>query len=407
MDCSLGGFLFVDVRQPSYISRMRKIYMDHTATTPLDPEVFEAMQPYYIEKFGNASSVHSFGREARVALDSSRDSLAALLGAQSGEISFVSSGTEADNFALKGVAALMLAKGKNHIVTSRAEHHAILEPCDYLSRTGFSVTHLPIDGSGRVNVEDVRHAVNPRTGIVSVMHVNNEVGSINPIAEIARVARENKTVFHSDAVQSFGKIPVNVNELGVDLLSLSAHKIYGPKGIGAIYIRRGVEIERLMHGGGQERGRRAGTENVALAVGFAKAASLMQKRMGAERNRLTGLKTRFRAMLEDRFPFLLFNGDSSESLPQILNVSFDSAKIEIDGEALLFNLDLAGIAAASGSACSSGSIEPSHVLIAMGRDVATARATIRFSMGVSTSDDDIDQSVAALERIVHRIGRKR
>jgi cysteine desulfurase len=386
---------------------MRKIYLDHTATTPLDPEVFEAMRPYFLEKFGNASSVHSFGRESRVALDTSRDSIAALLGAQSGEISFVSCGTEADNFALKGIAAMMLTKGKNHIITTRAEHHAILEPCAYLSRTGFSVTFLPVDSSGRVDAGDVRRAVNARTGIVSIMHANNEVGSVNPVAELARAAGENKALFHTDAVQSFGKIPVDVNELGVDLLSLSAHKIYGPKGIGAIYIRRGVEIERFMHGGGQERGRRAGTENVALAVGFAKAASLMQKRMEDEHRRLTGLKARFRGMLEDRFPFLLFNGDTGESLPHILNVSFDSAKIEIDGEALLFNLDLAGIAATSGSACSSGSIEPSHVLIAMGRDVATARATIRFSMGVFTSADDIDQSVAELDRIVRRIGKKR
>jgi len=381
--------------------------MDHTATTPLDPEVFEAMRPYFVEKFGNASSIHSFGRESRVALDSSRDSIAALIGAQSGEISFVSCGTEADNFALKGVAAMMTARGKNHIITTRAEHHAILEPCAYLSRTGFSVTFLRVDSSGRVDAGDVRRAVNARTGIVSIMHVNNEVGSVNPVAELARAATDNKALFHTDAVQSFGKIPVDVNDLGVDLLSLSAHKIYGPKGIGAIYVRRGVETERFMHGGGQERGRRAGTENVALAVGFAKAASLMHQRMEAEHRRLTGLKTRFRGMLEDRFPFLLVNGDSGESLPHILNVSFDSTRIEIDGEALLFNLDLAGIAAASGSACSSGSVEPSHVLIAMGRDVATARATIRFSMGVSTSADDIDQSVAELDRIVRRIGKKR
>jgi cysteine desulfurase len=388
---------------------MRRVYLDHTATTPLDPDVFEAMKPFFSERFGNASSIHHFGREARAALDESRDTLARLIGAHSGELFFVSGGTEADNFALKGAGAAMLARGMSHVITDKSEHHAVLEPCGHLEKNGFELTYLPVDGLGRVSVSDVLGAMGPKSGLLSVMHANNEVGTVNPVAEIARIAKERGVVVHSDAVQSFGKIPVNVDELGVDLLSLSAHKIYGPKGIGALYVRRGVEIERYLHGGGQERGRRAGTENVPLAVGFAEAAAVIHRRMEAERVRLEGLKDRLRSSLLRRLPGILFNGDQSPqgSLPPILNVSFDSRLIGIDGEALLFNLDLAGIAVTSGSACTSGSMEPSHVLLAMGRDEETARATIRFSMGRSTTEEDIDYTIGVLSDIVQRIGKVR
>ncbi len=382
---------------------MKRIYLDHTATTPVDPRVVAAMLPFLSDNFGNASSIHHFGQQARAALDTSRDRIASLLGAKNSEFVFTGSGTEADNFAIKGAAAKMRARGKIHVITSAAEHHAVLESCAYLEENGFRVTYLPVDHYGIVNPEDLRRAIAPDTGLVSIMHANNEVGSINPVRNIARITRERGILFHTDAVQSFGKIPVNVDELGVDLLSLSSHKLYGPKGIGGLFIRKGTELEQLIHGGGQERGRRAGTENVALAVGFAEAAALLC----AEREKLhadmTLLKTRLLALLDKEFPFVTVNGHPVNSLPHILSVSFDSSRIDIDGEALLFNLDMAGIAVASGSACTSGSITPSHVLLAMGRDPQTARTTIRFSPGRTTTREDIDSTAAILKEIVRRI----
>jgi len=388
-----------------YIHNMKRIYLDHTATTPLDTRVLEAMMPFFLEKFGNASSIHEFGRESRAALDESRDSLAKVIGAKSSELCFVSGGTEADNLAVKGVAWEMKKAGKNHVVTSKVEHHAVLDTCRFLEECGFDISYIEVDEFGMVDPRDVAAAIGARTGLVSVMHANNEVGTINPIAEIAKIAKEKAVVFHTDAVQTFGKLPVNVTDLGVDLLSISAHKLYGPKGIGALYIRRGTRIERLIHGGGQERGRRAGTENVPLSVGFAKAAELAYEEGDSEYRRLGRLKEIFRSRLEQGFPDILFNGHPTESLPHILNISFDSKKIDIDGEALLFNLDLAGIAVTSGSACTSGSMDPSHVLLAMGRDERTAKATVRFSMGKDTAEEDLDYTVIELEKIVKRIGK--
>ncbi len=385
---------------------MRSVYLDHTATTPLDPIVEEAMRPYFTEKFGNASSVHHYGQEARAALDRSRDALAAMLGARPGEIFFVGSGTEADNYALKGAALHIAKTGKRHIVTTAVEHHAVLETCSYLAeQEGFSVTRVPVDRDGRVAPEDVLDALRPETGMVSVMHANNEVGTINPIRAIAEIVHAQGMLFHTDAVQSFGKIPIDVRDLGADLLSLSAHKIYGPKGIGALFIRKGVALEKFMHGGAQERGRRGGTENVPLAVGFAEAARLSLERRGAEQPRLLSLKAHLTGRLCGAFPELLVNGHPEEALAHIVNISFDARKLSIDGEALLFGLDLAGIAVTSGSACTSGSMEPSHVLLAMGREPATAKATIRFSMGNSTTLDDLDYAVASLAEVVRRIGR--
>ncbi len=385
---------------------MKKVYLDHTATTPLDPQAAEAMMPYFFEKYGNASSIHSYGQEAKAALDESRDTIAKIVGASSGEIIFVGSGTEATNAALKGLAfAVRNGSGKDHIITNKAEHHAVLETCRSLEEDRFSVTYLDVDGEGLVSPEGVRKAITSRTSLVSVMHANNEVGTINPIKEIAAITKENGIAFHTDAVQSFGKIPVNVDELGIDLLSMSAHKIYGPKGIGALYIRKGVLLKRLIHGGGQERGRRAGTENVPLAVGFAKAASIVHAARSGEFERLSILRKTFVAELRSRFPSICFNGDASGSLPHIVNVSFDRSKMLIDGEALLFNLDMAGVAVTSGSACTSGSMEPSHVLLAMGRDAETAKATIRFSMGRSTTPDDLHYVIARLDEIVKKIGK--
>jgi len=384
---------------------MRRIYLDHTATTPLDPRVFEAMKPYFIEKFGNASSVHQFGQEARAALDESRATIARLIGAKEGEVFFTSSGTEADNCSLKGAARAMRKRGKTHVITNRSEHHAVLETCEYLEQEGFSVTYLDVDEFGMLDPERIRRAITGKTGLVSVMHANNEVGTLNPIEGAAKTAGEHGIAFHTDAVQTFGKIPVDVKSLGVDMLAMSAHKIYGPNGIGAVYIRTGMEIEKFIHGGGQERGRRASTEPVPLAVGFAKAAELVFGGMGDEHKRLATLKDQLRTMLEERFPFMLFNGHPSRSLPHILNCSFDSSRIDIEGDELLYGLDLAGIAVTSGSACTSGSLKPSHVLLAMGRDEKTARATIRFSMGRSTTRDDLEFAVGELGSVVDRIAK--
>ena len=365
------------------------------------------MVPYFTEKFGNASSIHRFGQEARAALDESREMLAGLTAARASEIVFVGSGTEADKYAIKGTAWHMLDHGKDHIITDAAEHHAVLETCEFLGRSGFSLTVLPVDSYGMVDPGLIRKSITKKTGLVSIMHANNEVGTLNPIGEIAAIAKEHAIIFHTDAVQSFGKVAVPEGNPWGDLVSMSAHKIYGPKGIGALFVRNGVGLERFLHGGGQERGKRAGTESVALAVGFARAAAIMAGTIAAEAERMRSLKMLFMSLLRERFPYVLFNGHPTEALSTIVNVSFDDAKIGIDGEALLFNLDLEGIAAASGSACTSGSIAPSHVLLAMGRDPYTARATVRFSMGRATSEEEIRQTVDALVRIVRRIGTLR
>ncbi|MBI5214337.1 MAG: cysteine desulfurase [Ignavibacteriae bacterium] len=384
---------------------MHRIYLDHAATTPLRPEVFEAMRPYFTEKFGNASSIHSYGRESRAALDESRSVIAKALGVSSSEIFFVSSGTEANNFAIKGIAMKMKEEGKNHIITSKAEHHALLEPCTFLRGYGFEVTFVDVDEFGMVHPEQLRNSMRENTGFVSMMYVNNEVGTINPIQSLSTVAHEHGAIFHTDAVQAFGKIDFNLQESGIDLASFSAHKINGPKGIGAMYIKKGTKIENLLHGGGQERGRRAGTENVPLAVGFAKAVELLVREGESVNRRMGDLKIQFRRMLNEKFPFLLFNGHPTDSVSHVLNVSFDSEQIEIDGESLLFNLDLEGIAVTSGSACTSGSMEPSHVLLAMGRDIQTAKATIRFSFGKDTSEADLSFVIEKLESVIKKIGR--
>jgi cysteine desulfurase len=397
-------FLFASHLQFLYIfGEMRRIYLDHTATTPVDPRVLEAMTPFFLDTFGNASSVHRFGQYARAALDESRGAIARAIGAKEGEIFFTGSGTEADNFALKGTARAMRKRGKTHVVTGKSEHLAVLESCSFLESEDFSVSYVDVDEYGMVHPDTVRGVLRKETGLISIMHVNNEVGTVNPVHEIARIGKERGILVHTDAVQSFCKIPLHVDELGVDLLTISAHKIHGPKGIGALYIRKGVETEKFLHGGGQERGKRAGTEAVPLAVGFARACELMLGDMESEKIRMTDLKNEFRSMLTDRFPFLIINGHPTDSLPNILNVSFDSAGVSIDGDVLLLNLDLAGIAATSGSACTSGNMEPSHVLLAMGRDEATARATMRFSFGRSTTKEDLAYTVERLEEIVQRL----
>ncbi|HAL55467.1 MAG TPA: cysteine desulfurase NifS [Bacteroidetes bacterium] len=379
---------------------MKNVYLDYSATTPIDPRVLAAMMPLFAETFGNASSVHAFGREARSILETSRERVARCIGAKADELFFTSGGTESDNYALKGVAVAARKKGKNHIIISAIEHHAVLHPANSLRREGFEVDVLPVDGFGMVDPAFVHKKIRSTTSLVSIMHGNNEVGTIQPIHEIGLIAREHGIVFHSDTVQTTGKIKVDADALGVDLLSLSAHKLYGPKGIGAIYIRKGTQIDSLIEGGAQESNRRAGTENVPLAVGFAVAMELGAEILEQEAERVQGMKVRMAERLRKEFEGLLFNGHPSQCLPNILSVSFDSAKVPIDGEALIMGMDLRGVAVTSGSACTSGSLQPSHVLRAMGRDEKTARATVRFSLGRSTNQEDLDYAVEALRTVV-------
>ena len=382
---------------------MSRIYLDHAATTPLDERVFQVMQPYFVETFGNASSIHWHGQKAKAALEDSRARLARAIGAEPSEVHFTSGGTESDNFALRGVAHAARRKGKNHIVTARAEHHAVLEPCEILATEGIEVTLLPVDANGMIDPDDVKKAFKTTTALVSVIHASNEVGTISPVREIARVAHEQGVLVHTDAVQSVGKIPVHVRDLDVDVLTFSAHKTYGPKGIGGLYIRRGTEIDPLLYGGKQERGRRPGTENVPMAVGFAEAVEISLTEMEGESARLRRLRDRLEIRLVSDLPAVIINGHPRERLPHILNMSFDSSRISLEGDMLLLNLDLRGISAASGSACSSGSTQPSHVLLAMGRDRQTAKASLRFSFGRGNTEEQVDYVVENLRGILNQM----
>lgn len=384
---------------------MRHIYLDHTATTPLDPRVLEAMQPYFTDTFANASSVHWYGRQAKSALERAREVIAKAIGAQSGEVFFTSGGTESNNFAMQGAAGSMQGKGKTHIITSAAEHHAVLEPCEHLGKHGFNVDVLPVDQHGIVEPDTIKKALTPETFLVSIMHANNEVGSISPVAEIATLAHESGALMHTDAVQSFGKVPVNVEELGVDLMTLSAHKMYGPKGIGALYIKRGTEINPLLFGGGQERGKRPGTENIPLAVGFARAVELAMNAMADEAIRLRRLSDLLQEKVTASIPAAILNGHPSHRLPHVLNISFDSTLLPIEGEMLLMNMDLHGIAVTSGSACTSGSMQPSHVLLAMGRDGKTAKATLRFAFGRNNAVEDVEYVMASLKEVLAQMSK--
>lgn len=379
---------------------MRGIYLDHTATTPLDPGVREAMEPYFSELFGNASSVHSYGRRAKAALEKARGTIAQSIGAEPGELFFTSGGTESDNLAIVGAARSARAVGRTHLVTSRGEHHAVLDTCEALANDGYSLSLADLDEYGRVSTDQVRSLVKETTSVVTVMHANNEVGTINPVAAIASAAHQSGALVHTDAVQSVGKIPVNVQDLGVDLMTFTAHKLYGPKGIGALYVRRGTPLDPLFHGGGQERGKRPGTENVALTVGFAAAVELALRAMSEESARLAALRDALESAIRARFPSILVNGDPSNRLPHILSISVDSRLMRLEGEMLVPNMDMKGIGVASGSACTSGSIQPSHVILAMGRDPETARATIRFSFGKSNKEEDVGDVVDTLGEVL-------
>jgi len=381
---------------------VKRIYFDHSASTPLAPEVLEAMLTFYREKYGNASSIHSFGREARVAIEEAREQIAKVIRAKAAEIIFTSGGTEADNLAIKGVAFAHRGRG-NHIVTSKVEHPAVLNTCAYLQKHhGFEVTYLPVDRYGMVEPDDVRRAMTDHTILVSIMHVNNEVGSINSIEDIGKIARERGVLFHTDAVQSFGKIPINVQTANIDLLSVSAHKIYGPKGVGALYVRKGVMIEKLFHGGDHERNLRAGTENVPGIVGLGKAAALCLEKMAWERDRLMTLRDALREKLFAALPNLTLNGHPTQRVPGNLHLSVHG----IEGESLIMSLDLKGIAASSGSACASGKVEPSHVLLAMGIQPELAMASVRFTLGRGNTMEEVEYTVEAMKEIVERLRKK-
>jgi len=380
------------------LEEMKRIYLDYAATTPTHPEVLKAMLPYFTDAFGNPSSIHSLGQEARDAIEKVRNQVAALIGAKSEEIVFTGSGTEADNLALKGVALANQSKG-NHIITSSIEHHAVLETCKFLEKQGFSVTYLPVDGYGMVDPGGVKKAITAKTILISIMHANNEVGTIEPIAEIGDIAREAEIYLHTDAVQAAGHIPVDVNKLNVDLLSISAHKLYGPKGIGALYIRKGTKVSSFMHGGSQERGKRASTENVPAIVGFGKAAEIAKREMLEEAQKLTVLRDRLIEGILKSIEHTQLNGHPVIRLPNNVNVSVDYA----EGESMLLNLDLAGICASTGSACSSADLEPSHVLVAMGLPHLQAHGSLRFTSGKWTTEEDINQVLNVLPGIVSKL----
>lgn len=377
---------------------MKRIYLDHNATTPLHPEVLEAMLPYYKEAFGNPSTIYSFGQETRKATDEARETVANLIGASPEEIIFTSGGTEADNLALKGVPAALEKKGK-HIITSSIEHHAVLSTLKYLEKRGYQVSFLPVDEHGWLDPGEVEEAITSQTVLISVMYANNEVGTIEPISEIGEIAQKAGIYLHTDAVQTIGKIKVNVDDLKVDLLSLSAHKFYGPKGVGALYVRKGTRIYPLLHGGYQERRRRAGTENVAGIVGLGKAAEIAPKEMVQQSRRESNLRDRLEKMIRENINHCQLNGHPTQRLPNTLNISFEF----IEGESLILNLDLKGIAASTGSACTSGSLEPSHVLMAMGVAPEIAQGSIRFSLGRDNRKEDIDYTVENLVEIVTRL----
>jgi cysteine desulfurase len=376
------------------------IYLDYAATTPLDPRVLEAMMPYLTEKFGNPNSIHAFGREARKAVDEAREKIAALLNCRPSELVFTSGGTESDNLALRGVAAAYRQKG-NHIVTTAIEHHAVLHTCRALQDEGFEVTYLPVDEHGLVSPEQVAEAVTDRTILVSIMHANNEIGTIEPLADIVRAVKEKRpdVLVHTDAVQTVGHIPVDVEALGVDLLSFAAHKFYGPKGVGGLFVRRGVKLVPQLTGGGQERNRRSGTENVAGIVGMAKALEIAVAEMPTEIPRLQTLRDELINGVLAQIPDSRLNGHPTQRLPHNANFSF----FGVEGEALLLQLDLHGIAASSGSACTSGSLEPSHVLLALGLSHEWALGSLRLTLGRFTTRQHLERVLAVLPSIVEKL----
>ena len=377
---------------------MDRIYLDNAATTAVSPEVLEAMLPYFTQCFGNPSSIHSTGRDARRAVDAARRQVAGAIGAQPQEIYFTAGGSESDNWAIKGTAFARRNKG-NHIITSAIEHHAVLHTCAWLEKQGFEVTYLPVDEFGRVRVEDVEKAITDKTILITIMAANNEIGTIQPIEEIGRLAHDKGILFHTDAVQAIGAMPIDVNAMHIDMLSMSGHKFHGPKGIGALYIRKGVKIDQYLHGGAQERGQRAGTENLAGIVGMGKAIEIATQHLEENARRLTALRDKLIDGILAEIPDVRLNGHRTQRLPNNVNVSVRY----VEGEALLLRLDLAGIAGSSGSACTSGSLDPSHVLLAIGLPHEIAHGSLRLSLGTDTTEAEIDEVLDKLPGIVKNL----
>ena len=377
---------------------MKRIYLDYAATTPVHPDVLTAMTPYFTELFGNASTIYYYGRESKKAVEGAREAFAKLIGADQSEVIFTSGGTESDNHAIKGAVYANKAKG-NHIITCKIEHHAVLEPCHYLEKEGFKVTYLPVDTDGLISVEELKKAITDKTILISIMAANNEIGVLQPVAEIGKIAREKKILFHTDAVQMAGSLPIDVEKMNIDLLSVSAHKLYGPKGIGGLFIRKGVKITPVMHGGEQEKRRRAGTENVPGIVGFGKACEIALSNMEKESKRISGLRDKLVAGLLKRIPEVKLNGHPSKRLPNNVNISVKY----IEGESMILNLDMEGVCASSGSACTSGSLEPSHVLMALGLSHELSHGSVRFTLGKSTTEAELNIVVGKFSEIVDRL----
>ena len=376
----------------------KTIYLDHAATTKLKKEVLDAMLPFLTEQYGNPSSIYTLGREAKKAMDSAREQVAKAINAQPNEIYFTSSGTESDNWAIKGVAYANKQKGK-HIITSNIEHHAVLHTCEFLEKEGFEVTYIPVDNEGIIKLDELKKAIRPDTILISVMLANNEIGTIQPIKEISKIAKEHGIYLHTDAVQAVGSIPVDVNDLGVDLLSLSGHKIYGPKGVGVLYVKSGTKISPFIHGGGQERGKRAGTENVANIVGIGKAIELATQDIKAYSSHLQKLRDMTIEEILKTIPHSRLNGHAEKRLPGNVNISFEY----IEGESILLMLDSKGISASSGSACTSGSLDPSHVLLAIGLPHEIAHGSLRLTFGEENTKDDVKYLLDVLPPIIEKL----
>jgi cysteine desulfurase len=379
-------------------SDRKRIYFDHSATTAVLPEVHEAMKPFFLEKYGNPSSIHSFGREAKIALEDARKKVAALLNADPSEIVFTSGGTESDNLAIKGVA-MYKGRSKGHIIITKVEHHAVLEPCEWLKRFGFEVTQVPVNSEGLVNPGDVERAIRNDTVLISVMMANNEIGTIQPFKEIGQIARGKGIPFHTDAVQAMAKMPVDVRASDIDLLSLSAHKFHGPKGVGALYVKKGTKIEPILHGGGQEWGLRSSTVNVAGAVGLGKAAEIAKRDMEPTCERMKALRDKLIKRVPELVPHSYVNGHKTRRLVNNANFRFDF----IEGEGLILQLDFKGIAASTGSACSTGSLEPSHVLLALGLKHEEAHGSLRITLGRENTQEEADYLLEVLPGIVAKL----
>lgn len=377
---------------------MNKIYFDNAATTPVRKEVVDAMLPYFTENFGNPSSVYQIAQINKKAVDDSRETIAKAIGAQANEIFFTSGGSEADNWAIKGISLAHRNKG-NHIITTKIEHHAVLHTCEFLEKNGFEVTYLDVDENGMVHPEDVEAAIKETTILISIMYANNEIGTINPIKEIGAIAKAHKIPFHTDAVQAIGQVRIDVKDENIDLLSLSGHKINGPKGMGVLYIRRGLKIENLIHGGAQERGRRAGTENVAGIVGLAKAMEIAYTDFDAKIEKMTALRDKLIKGLLENIPYTRLNGHPTMRLANNSNIGVEY----VEGESLLLLLDMNGIAGSSGSACTSGSLDPSHVLLAIGVPHERAHGSIRFTLGSQNTEEEIDRVIEVMPGIVQRM----